>query len=354
MYRTCLFCHADLGSNQSVEHLQVGRQIGFDQRKGRLWVVCRKCERWNLTPFDERWEAMEECERLFRETRVRFSTDEIGLARLREGTELVRIGEPLRPEFAAWRYGDQFGRRRTRHLLIVGAGVTAGVGLMFAPALLGGSIGGGGGWQIFNSVQQVIRHKRVVARVPLEDGSHLALTQPQVERTRLVAPTRDDPLRLRIPARRKPPLWRPREEGEPAFLEGEAARTALQRILPRVNRSGASTAKVREAVRVLEQTPDPAVLTARAATTVGSSWRGSKGEGLGALPVELRLALEMWSHEDAERRWLAGELLDLEQAWREAEELAAIADKLGIPEAVEARIEGVASPRPSPEDPRQK
>src|ERR1041384_4565087 len=98
MYRACLFCHADLGANQTVEHLPVGRRIAFDQRKGRLWVVCRKCERWNLTPFDERWEAREECERLFRETRVRFSTDEIGLARLREGTELVRIGEPLRPD----------------------------------------------------------------------------------------------------------------------------------------------------------------------------------------------------------------------------------------------------------------
>jgi hypothetical protein len=240
MYRTCLFCHADLGSNQSVEHLQVGRRIAFDSGKGRLWVVCRKCERWNLTPFDDRWEAMEECERLFRDTRVRFSTDEIGLARLRDGTELVRIGEPLRPEFAAWRYGDQFGRRRTRHLLIVGAGVTAGVGLMFAPALLGLSVGGGGGWQIFNSVQQVIRHKRVVARVPLPDGSHLPLTQPQIEKTRLIRHEDEDGVRLRIPERRKAPIWRERESGVLATLEGESALVALQRILPRVNRSGAS------------------------------------------------------------------------------------------------------------------
>ena len=114
MYRTCLFCSNDLGRNEAVEHFPVGRRLAFDAAKGRLWVVCRRCERWNLTPLEERWEAIEECERAFRATRLRVSTDEIGLARLKEGLELVRIGEPQRPEMAAWRYGDQFGRRRRR------------------------------------------------------------------------------------------------------------------------------------------------------------------------------------------------------------------------------------------------
>src|SRR5687767_1870588 len=98
MYRTCLFCSSALGSNEAVEHFPVGRRLAFDAAKGRLWVVCRKCERWNLTPLEERWEAIEECERAFRATRLRVSTDEIGLARLKEGLELVRIGEPQRPE----------------------------------------------------------------------------------------------------------------------------------------------------------------------------------------------------------------------------------------------------------------
>ena len=43
-----------------------------------------------------------------------------------EGLELVRIGKPLRPEFAAWRYGDQFGRRRRKYF-IQGAVALAGV-----------------------------------------------------------------------------------------------------------------------------------------------------------------------------------------------------------------------------------
>ena len=114
MYATCLFCDTPFGGNDVLESMPVGRRVAFDADKGRLWVVCRSCERWNLTPLDERWEAIEDAERMFRSTRVRVSTDNIGLAKLSEGLELVRIGAPLRPEFAAWRYGDQFGRRRRR------------------------------------------------------------------------------------------------------------------------------------------------------------------------------------------------------------------------------------------------
>lgn len=80
MYSTCLFCHRPLGSNEVVEAFPVGRRLAFDQRQGRLWVVCRKCEKWNLTPLEERWDAIESCERLFRDTRKRVSTDHIGLA----------------------------------------------------------------------------------------------------------------------------------------------------------------------------------------------------------------------------------------------------------------------------------
>jgi hypothetical protein len=56
-----------------------------------------------------------------------------------------------------------------------------------------------------------------------------------------------------------------------------------------------------------------------------NSWRQ-----LGALrldPAE-RLALEMAMHEETERRALEGELALLAAAWREAEEIAAIADEL--------------------------
>src|SRR6478609_1503996 len=124
MYATCLFCNKALGNNEALESFPVGRRLAFDAAKGRLWVVCPNCERWNLSPLEERWEAIEQSEKLYRDSRRRVATDNIGLAKLRDGTTLVRIGAPLRPEFAAWRYGDQFGRRRRRQMLIARAGGT--------------------------------------------------------------------------------------------------------------------------------------------------------------------------------------------------------------------------------------
>ena len=111
MYSTCLFCSGALGRNESIEHFAVGRRLAFDAAKGRLWVICLQCNRWNLTPLESRWEAIEEAERAYRATKLRSATEHIGLAKLKEGTELVRIGRPLLPEFAAWRYGKVFKRR---------------------------------------------------------------------------------------------------------------------------------------------------------------------------------------------------------------------------------------------------
>ena len=46
------------------------------------------------------------------------------------------------------------------------------------------------------------------------------------------------------------------------------------------------------------------------------------------VPLVDRLALEMAAHEETERRALEGELEELEAAWREADEIATIADAL--------------------------
>src|SRR3954463_12936621 len=167
MYTTCLFCHSDLGANEVIESFPIGRRLAFDAANGRLWVVCRKCERWNLTPLEERWEAIEQCERLFSATRLKVSTDNIGLSRLREGLELIRIGQPQRPEMAAWRYGDQFGRRRRRYLLWSGAGIAAVTGLVIAGPVTG--LISGAAVNLVNVVN-LVRAVRTVARVKTERG----------------------------------------------------------------------------------------------------------------------------------------------------------------------------------------
>ena len=110
MYRHCLSCHASLGANEVIEEFPLARRLAFDPARGRLWAICRSCDRWNLVPIEERWEAVEGCERLFRATRLRYSTANIGLAEVSPGLGLVRIGSPLKPEMAAWRYGRYLQR----------------------------------------------------------------------------------------------------------------------------------------------------------------------------------------------------------------------------------------------------
>jgi len=94
MWTHCIVCSSHLGENQAVEAFTTGNRLDFDPVKGRLWVVCPRCERWNLVPLDQRWEAVEALEKAYRDTPTRYSTSEIGLARLGGGLEIVRIGRP--------------------------------------------------------------------------------------------------------------------------------------------------------------------------------------------------------------------------------------------------------------------
>ena len=350
MYHTCLFCSSDLGRNEAVEHFTVGRRLAFDAAKGRLWVVCRKCERWNLTPLEERWEAIEECERAFRGTKLRVSTDEIGLARLKEGLELVRIGEPQRPEMAAWRYGDQFGRRRRRQYLIGGGAVLlAGTVVIAGPML--GIIGAGAIspiWNIANGATQIYRAKKLIS-VPTPEGV-LRTRLSDVDRVRLEID--GDALRLSIPvvpSGAGKPWWSYSKMRETRLLEGEAAVRAAGALLPLVNRSGGSAADVQRAVGIVEESESPEQLFARAAhglkhlRGVGPSRRRS---ALKRVPLATRLALEMAAHEESERRALEGELYLLEDAWKQAEEIAAIADDMFLPASVEEKLSQLRGERP--------
>lgn len=351
MYSTCLFCHTELGANEAVEHFPVGRRLAFDAAKGRLWVVCRKCERWNLTPIEERWEAIEECERSYRGTKLRVSTDHIGLARLGEGLELVRIGKPQRPEFAAWRYGDQFGRRRRKYF-IQGAAVLAGAATIpFLGPALGLSLGGGTGlaFNIANMGHSLYAAKRVVARVHDTDGSVLEVRGRDAPEAQMLAPTAREPWGLRLtyssPPDRKSPWWYYGTNQEQTDLRGHDAMRAAGLLLPRFNVRGASAQQLKSAIELATANDDPSAVfdrAARIAATKGS-WRPFDGEPsersrLARVPAEVRLALEMVSHEESERRALEGELSVLEDAWREAEEIAGISDDMFLPEDVSRKL----------------
>jgi hypothetical protein len=322
MYTTCMFCNKPLGENQVVEHFPVGRRLAFDSARGRLWVVCRKCERWNLTPIEERWEAVETCERLFESTRIRASTENVGIARHREGLELVRIGEPMRPEFAAWRYGDQFGRRRKRAILY-------GVGGM---AVLGGVVIGGAATGVLSGALlaqsgnfiNAWQNGRTLVKLRTDDGRVLKLKNPDLLGTRLRAPQEDDGFRIEV-----------RKGKKKEWFTGAEAERMVGKILPRMNRTGGKKDTVQDAVSQIEHLGHPEAFLSDVVT--GDRFKDKKGVPgyVNKMPTPTKLALEMALHEEQERRALQGELKELEAAWRAAEEIASIADNLLLPEGTD-------------------
>jgi hypothetical protein len=366
MYSTCLFCNRDLGRNTLLPTFPVGRRLAFDPERGRLWVVCTHCDRWNLTPIEERWEAVEECERQFRATRLRYSTDNVGLAQLRDGVDLVRIGRALRPEVAAWRYGRLLRRWLPRGP--VAALARQARGAMDRAARLGD--------QVASTLSRAIPHDplgcdpriwlhihRQGARVvdvvesPEPGGARATIRYRHLEHAALTRPERGQSWQLVVP----------HDEGL-VTLSGTGGLRTAGRLLAGINRVGVTAEQVERAVRKIEDAGNPddyfnrvvvgiALRTAwgripfapsderlalagasdseRLALylTSRSFWgRGAIGSEprtlLPQLPLVDRLALEMAAHEDIERQALEGELAALEAAWAEAEEIAAIADNL--------------------------
>jgi hypothetical protein len=327
MYRTCLFCNKRFGENEVLESFPVGRRLAFDQAMGRLWVVCRRCKRWNLSPFEERWEAIEDCERRFRGARKRASSDNIGLAKLDEGLELVRIGQPLRPEFAAWRYGGQF-RRRWRRAVAVGTGVAAVGGAGVVGVAAAGIVSVSAlvwivAYGISGAAQIMDRPRWCKVSVPRADGRRLIVR----ERTQLLR-SRDSPTGWVLRVRDKGDHW--------IDLSGHEAVNAAMLVLPKVNRAGARAEHVQLAVREIERYRDPERFL-REVASHGVSDLFTFPE----LAPQLRLAIEMAVNEENERIAMEGELALLELDWKDAEEIAAISDRLLIPEQVERQLERI-------------
>ena len=317
-----MFCKRPLRANEVVEEFPVGRRLAFDSAKGRLWVVCRSCERWNLTPLEERWEAVETCERLFRGTRIRTSSENIGLAKHPEGLELVRIGQPLRPEFAAWRYGDQFGKRLRRRIV---AGTAGGLAPLAGGVAAGGLLVGGlAGMAVMNTANITVQLSQFMPKVFFRpsDGRLRRLNTYKLASVR-IQPA-DDAIGFRVVAKAPKKEW----------FEGDDARRALSAILPRVNSMGGTARTVQFAVSRIESNGHPQRFLSNVARLPIGMDAGIPGY-LHRMSKPIKLALEMALHEEQERRALEGDLWRLERAWREAEEIAAISDNLLLPKRAE-------------------
>lgn len=340
MYSRCPVCTVRLGRNEVLEALPIGSRLAFDVKRGRVWVLCSQCRSWSLAPVGEKRQVIaEEAERAFEKAVVGVSSERIALGRVRDGTELIRVGGASEGELAGWRYGRRLvGRWRRHRLLTVGSvGVAAGlallpaVGIVAATWLYAGAAGVGLLAQRMRTGRPVfVREGKegTPGRDERRPGETALFRERDVTRILLLQGERGEGgWRVALDRWYLPPLELTRDEG----------RRALRAMLARWNARGGTPGQVQRATeRVLDLGSVDRVF-ARAARDLN---QGSAWEHHLAWPFRdtariqwadptLRLALEIAANDDLERRALEGELHLLEREWEEAEELARIADSLG-------------------------
>jgi len=317
MFTRCIFCLAQMPANETVGHFPHGRRVAYDPGRGRLWAICEGCRRWNLAPIEDRWEALEEIDRLVTDRgRTLSHTDNIALIRAAD-MEIVRVGQATRlVEEAWWRYGNELRERRDRHKKL--GWIEAGVAITLSFSL-------GGAWWFFagDGLSRMARWQRFGTQAwngrlvcPNCDGPRNSLSFDETKKLTVVrADSGDIGLELLCTH------CRHLNERGAMRLEGVAAQHVLRRTLAWQHYAGASEKRVRAATEAIETIGDAAhftnLLAGRALSLEQLRKKPNRTEAI---------ALEIALNDETERRLLELELDALEARWREEEQLAAIVD----------------------------
>lgn len=319
LFTRCLFCHRPFPANETVERFPVARRVAFDPWRGRLWAVCDACGRWSLAPIEERWEALEDLDRIATDRgRQLASTDNIALIRAGD-VDLVRVGRARIAEEAWWRYGRELQKRhRTARtagwIEMVGwlAVIGSGFGFFMFASNEDGVINAARRWYRFGSnawvgEQTCRRCGEPMTRLPFKKAKHLIVTPDEAV----------DGLALELRCTR----CGTRREDAGYRLDGAVGQHVLRRVLAYRHFSGASEKQVREATARID--------------AVGSSERLARAISERRVPLREidhkknrieSFALEIALNDEVERGLLELELKALEARWRQEEELAAIID----------------------------
>lgn len=360
MYESCIYCNACLGTNRVLDHFPVGDRIVYDPTDGRLWVICRRCKHWNLAPIEERWEAIEESEFQFHGRPAVALTDGIAEVRVSRSLRLLRIGKTSRSDVLLWRYGPEFRRRQRRSDAIALGLSLIGISLLvaFADAIFPTL------WQFITSysealgtvilapalafiaVREHLRDRSNIAAIVVGPGESATQLNGRHAREATVVLAGDaEPFMLRIP-----------HDGGAITLRGRKAYRVAAAVLAHLNDAGASKRVLKVAVETLDEPgkesaegvlnwifersrADSEQSAAAAAREVFASARVIR---LAALPSLDRLCLEIAvTHELEAEGASSGEkriVPPLEASWREASDIAAIADDLLPNTLVEERL----------------
>jgi hypothetical protein len=281
---SCLACYQPFPHNGTLEHFPAGRRVAFDPERGRLWAVCSTCHRWTLAPFETRWEALEELERLTRDRgRLLAESEHVALLELGD-VEVIRVGRASLREESWWRYGRVLGQRRkdASRIALRGKIVQGVVATLFAGVPWWGS----GRWFIDRARFRSFGKDAWTGRLLCPACGYEA---------RSVHFDESGGLRL--------------EQGP-----GPGG-VVLRHRCPRCGEEDRGGL----ALEAIESHPSARDFTRSLA---------GRTPALGSLTRKGALALEIALSADVEKRLLEMELKALEIRWREEEEIAAIADRL--------------------------
>ena len=266
MFKRCLVCHTRFPTNELLERFPTGDRIAFDPERGRLWSICRACRRWSLAPIEERWEALEELERLTHDRGQLLSkTDNIALVRAGP-IDVVRVGRAGLGEEAWWRYGRELTSRRQRYRKLSLAG-SVGAGAVMLGGWATGAMGFVGMWWLWGSSRDAIPagarwlrfgstawrgnqvcaacgHRFRAVRFRARHGLYLLPSSAEGDT--------DGPPDL---VYRCPECGRHRNGG--MRLTGIESQRVLRRVLAYRHHAGASEREVRSASRLIEEAGSP-------------------------------------------------------------------------------------------------
>jgi len=299
MFHTCVFCRSALPANDRLEHFPVGRRVAYDPERGRLWAVCGACGRWNLAPFEQRWEALEELERLAAgRARVLARTDNVALLTA-GGLDLVRVGRAKLTEEAWWRYGREMQRRRGAAALLMA------MDLLILPVFT-----------------PLARHQAYGRFAFQGDGLCVACGVSTARRLTWQEAGRG---RLSLDAEGRPSLslgctrCGAAGPGAGLTLTGVDAERVMRGFLARAHFAGAPREVLDGAADAIDAAGSAGGFVREVAR--GGPWLWQLEQG-----APRSLALEIALNDDAERRLLRAEAQIVEKQWEEEERIASIAD----------------------------
>jgi hypothetical protein len=316
LFFRCLFCGEAFPPNALFGRLPPGRQFAYDPAKLRLWSICGHCRRWSLLPIEERFDAIDELERIARGPGELLATsDNITLFAFDE-LRIVRVGRAALVERASWRYGAHSTRAVSlqRGERVAATAIDAVERLGHVPGLrrLTRNIDADRAldmvrWSRFGSKVWDGRARCVHCSSVLH-ALHFDVSwwlHPRLEEGRLV---------VGVPCTRCDP-WTPAKVFD---VHGDDAYLVLRRVLAWQHVGSARDRHIRGAADIIRLAGSAERLLGDLSTGRVSLWR---------LGTERRVALAIAIDHIVEARQQRLRLAGYEAAWRIEEELARIVDE---------------------------